>query len=79
MWVVEVAVGVDFAQDAQAQPTEVLFTGRTVHLVTTVHLLQAERRDWRSGQQMMCYQQLSLLGTNIVIVYENSIKHLHKN
>lgn len=39
MWVVKVAVRVDFAEVAQAQPTEVLFTRGTGHLVTAIHFL----------------------------------------
>ena len=42
MWVVKVAVWVDSAEDAKAQPTEVLFTRGTGHLVAAVHFLQRQ-------------------------------------
>ncbi len=45
MWVVKVAVRVDFAELAQAQPTEVLFTGGTGHFVTAIHFLKRDRDE----------------------------------
>lgn len=39
------AVRVDFAEQAQTQPAEVLSTGGASHLVTAVHFLQRHRDD----------------------------------
>lgn len=40
MWVVKVTVRVDLAEQAQAQPAEVLSTWGTGHLVTPIHFLE---------------------------------------
>lgn len=48
MWVVKVTVRVDFAEEAQAQPTEVLFTRGTGHLVTAIHFLYISSTAWAS-------------------------------
>lgn len=45
MWVVKVTVWVDFAEDAQAQPTEVLLTRGAGHLVTAINFLKRHRND----------------------------------
>lgn len=42
MWVVKVTVWVDFTEDAQAQPTEILSTGSAGHLVAAIHFLDRE-------------------------------------
>lgn len=39
------AVRVDFAEQAQTQPAEVLSTRGASHLVTAVHFLQRHRDD----------------------------------
>lgn len=44
MWVVKVTVRVDFAEEAQTQPTEVLSTRGARHLVTAVHFLQKKNK-----------------------------------
>lgn len=45
MWVVKVTVWVDFAEDAQAQPTEVLLTRGAGHFVTAINFLKRHRND----------------------------------
>lgn len=51
MRIVKVAVRVDFAEQAQTQPAEVLSTRGASHLVTAVHFLQRNRDDsWNIHQ-----------------------------
>lgn len=49
MWVVKVAVWVDFAEGAQAQPAEVLLTRRAGHLVTAIHFLDRQTQGISTG------------------------------
>lgn len=46
LWAVEVTVRVDSAEQAQAQPTEVLFARGTGHLVAAVHFLYISSTAW---------------------------------
>lgn len=50
VWVVKVTVWVDSAEEAQAQPTEVLFTRGTGHLVTAIHFLEGHRDKASEGE-----------------------------
>lgn len=49
MWVVEMTIWVDFAEDAQAQPAEVLFTGGAGHLVAAIYFLERDTETRHEG------------------------------
>lgn len=53
MGVVKVTVWVDFAEDAQAQPAEVLFTRSAGHLVTAVNFLRRDTNEEMSVRRLM--------------------------
>lgn len=46
MWVVKVTVRVDFAEDTEAQPAEILLTRSARHLVTAIHFLYVGSTAW---------------------------------
>lgn len=52
MWVVKVTVWVDFAEQAQAQPTEVLSARGTGHLVTAINFLERRREVALVGEDI---------------------------
>ncbi len=52
MRVVKVTVRVDFAEQAQAQPTEVSFTRGTGHFVTAIHFLERHGDETLEGEDI---------------------------
>lgn len=58
MGVVKVTVWVDFAEDAQAQPTEVLFTRGAGHLITAVNFLRRNKnKEMRNTDDQVLKRQ----------------------